>query len=126
MIKFLILLILFCPSLAFAEISGYLFLSRYYSHEQQDLEGREVNYKAGVYLEKKTKWPTFFLKEETLIFDIDDGKSYPRQINYMIGIKQKIKSFELILQHECLHPVDGASNGRKAESYNLIEGRYNF
>lgn len=126
MIKIIILLIILFPSISFAEISGYLFLGKYYNHEKTDLEGRDINYKTGIYVELKTKWVTLFTKDETLISDIDNGKSYPKQINYTIGIKQKFKAIEILLKHECLHPVDGASEGRKATSYDLIEGRINF
>ncbi len=126
MIKTLIMLILLFPSISLADVSGYLFLGKYYNHEKTDLEGRDINYKAGVYLELKSKWITLFTKNETLINDIEGGKSYPKQINYKIGIKQKYKAIELIVTHECLHPVDGSSNGTKAEAYNLIEGRINF
>lgn len=123
--KIIILLLIF-PSICFADMSGYLFLGKYLNHKQQDLEGRKVNFHAGIYLEYKTKWPTLFIKEETLIEDIENNSSYPNQINYTIGLRHKIYNFDIILKHECLHPVDGTSNGRKAESYNLIEGRFNF
>lgn len=125
-LKITVLIILFIPSISFAEVSGYLFLGKYYSHEKTDLEGRDINYKAGIYLEIKSKWPTLFVKEETLIRDIDNGSSFPKQINYMIGVKQKYKNIEIILTHECLHPVDGVSGGETATDYNLIEGRLNF
>ena len=124
--KIIILLIILSPSICFAEVSGYLFLSKYLNHEQTDLEGRNIVYKAGVYLEIESKWPTLFIKDETLIRDIDNGSSFPKQINYMIGIKQKYKNIEIILTHECLHPVDGISGGKKATDYNLIEGRLYF
>ena len=124
---FIVSIVLFFPSIVFAvDVSGYLFLGKYLNHEQHDLEGREINYRAGIYLEAKTRWPTLFLQEETLIRDINNSSSYPKQINYKIGIKQKIFDFDLIISHECLHLIDGASGGRKAESYNLIEGRLNF
>ena len=122
----IVFLIILFPSVCFAEVSGYLFLGKYFNHEQQDLEGRGINYKAGIYLEVKSNWPTFFMQNETLIGNIDNGRSYPKQINYKIGLKQKIKFIDIILTHECLHPVDGKSGGSKAESYNLIEGRINF
>lgn len=126
MIKIIVFFFLLYPSICFADISGYLFLGKYLNHSQTDLENREVNYKAGIYLEIDTKWPTLFLKEETLIRDIENSSSYPKQINYMIGLKQKIYNVDIVLKHECLHPIDGTSGGRKAESYNLIEGRLNF
>lgn len=122
----LIIMLVALPSFCLADVSGYLFLGKYYSHKKNDLEGREINYNAGVYLELESRWITLFTKDETLIGDIDGGRSYPKQINYMIGIKRKYKAIELIITHECLHPVDGASNGEKATSYNLIEGRLNF
>ena len=124
--KIIIFLLILYPSISSADISGYLFLGKYLNHEQQDLENRKINYRAGIYLEIKTRYPTFFLQEETLIRDIEKDSSYPKQINYMLGIKQKIYDFELIMTHECLHPIDGVSNGKQAESYNLIEARYNF
>lgn len=126
MIKIFVLSILLFPSILFADVSGYLFLGKYYNHEKADLEGRKINYKAGIYLEIESKWPTLFIKDETLIGNIVNGKSFPKQINYMVGIKQKINISEIILKHECLHPVDGTSGGKKAKSYNLIEGRINF
>lgn len=126
MIKIIVFLIILYPSFCFADVSGYLFLGKYFNHEKTDLEGRDINYKAGIYLEHKSELATFFMKEETLIRDIDNGNSFPKQINYMIGVKQKYKNIELILTHECLHPVDGLSGGKKAKSYNLIEGRLNF
>ena len=114
------------PSSVLAEMSGYLFLGKYLNYKQTDLEGREVKYIAGIYLEYETRWPVFFLKEETLIGDVEGRSSYPKQINYLIGMKQKIKSIDIILKHECRHPVDGMSGGMRAESYDLIEGRINF
>ena len=126
MIKITLLLIILFPSVSFADVSGYLFLGKYLNYQQRDLENREINYRAGIYLEIKSKWPTFFMKEETLIRDITGGKSYPKQINYTIGLKQEIYDFEITLKHKCLHPVDGISGGKKAETYNLIEGRYSF
>lgn len=126
MIKVAIFLIVMCPSICFAEVSGYLFLGKYLNHEQQDLEGRDIAYRAGIYLELKTKGPIFFMQDETLIRDIDGGRSFPKQINYMIGVKQQIGFLEVMMRHECLHPVDGTSGGKKATSYNLIEGRLNF
>lgn len=126
MMKIIILLMILSPSICFAEVSGYLFLSKYLNHEQTDLEGRNIAHKAGVYLEVKSKWLTLFIKEETLIKDIINGKSFPNQINYTIGVKHKYKAMEIIMTHKCLHPVDGTSDGEKAKSYNLIEGRLNF
>ena len=126
MMKIIIVLIILFPSVCLAEVSGYLFLSKYLNHEQQDLEGRNINYRAGIYLEIKSKWPALFIKEETLIRDIINGESFPKQINYMVGVKQKYKNIEIILTHECLHPVDGISGGKKAKDYNFIEGRFNF
>ena len=124
--KLILILLLLIPSISFAEVSGYLFLGKYLNNSQQDLENRDISYYAGINLEFKTKGPTFFLREETLIRDIENGRSYPKQINYMMGLKQRIYGFEVVLKHECLHPVDGISGGVKAESYDLIEGRYNF
>lgn len=124
--KLIIFLIFIFPSVCFAEVSGYLFLGKYFDYGPQDLENRDISYYAGINLEFKTKGPTFFLREETLIRVIENGRSYPKQINYMMGLKQKLYDFEIILKHECLHPVDGISGGRKAETYDLIEGRYNF
>jgi hypothetical protein len=126
MIKIIIFSILLIPSLCFAKGSGYLFLGKYLNYKAQDLENREISYYAGIYLEHETKGPTLFIREETLIRDIDNWGSYPKQVNYTLGLKQKVYNFEIILKHECLHPVDGISGGKKAESYNLIEGRYNF
>ncbi|MCK5605892.1 hypothetical protein KAR91_28605 [Candidatus Pacearchaeota archaeon] len=126
MMKVALLLIILSPSICFAEVSGYLFLSKYLNHEQTDLEGRDIAHKTGVYLEIKSKWPTLFVKEETLIRDIVNGASFPKQINYTIGVKHKYKAVEVILTHKCLHPVDGTSGGKKAKDYNLIEGRINF
>lgn len=114
------------PISALAEMSGYLFFGKYLRQKQENVEDIKINYKAGIYLEYETKWPTLFLKEETLIGDIEGRSSYPKQINYMVGIKQKIKSVEVIFSHECLHPIDGTSGGAKATSYDLIEGRINF
>ena len=126
MIKIIVFLTLLFPSLCFAEVSGYLFFGKYLNYQPSDLEDRKIAYRAGIHLEMKTNLVTVFIRDETLIEDIDGVSSYPKQINYMIGLKQKIYDFEIILKHECLHPVDGVSGGRKAESYNLIEGRYNF
>lgn len=127
MIKIIIFLIILFPSISFAEVSGYLFLGKYFDSSQwTDLEERKINYRAGIYLEIESKWVTFFMKDETLIGDMDFPRSYPKQINYMLGFKRKIKSLDIIYTHECLHPVDGISNGEKARKYNLIEGRYNF
>ena len=126
MMKILLFLIILTPSICFAEVSGYLFLGKYLNHGQQDLEGRDINYKAGIYLEHESELATFFMKDETLIRDIENGSSFPKQINYMIGIKKKIGSIEILLTHECLHPVDGNSGGGKAIDYDLIEIRLNF
>lgn len=106
--------------------SGYLFLGKYLNYEKQDLDGRDTSYYAGIYLEIESKWATFFVQDKTLIRDIDKGSSFPKQINYTIGIKKKIKSFEIKIKHECLHPVDGVNGGENVTSYNLIEGRFNF
>ena len=94
--------------------------------KQANVEGVKINYKAGIYLEYKAKQTTLFLKEETLIGSIEGRSSYPKQINYLIGIKHKIDFVDIILKHECLHPIDGTSGGAKARSYDLIEGRINF
>ena len=126
MIRIIVLLIILFPSICFADVSGYLFLGKYYNHEKTDLEGRDINYKAGVYLEHKSDIVSFFMKEETLIRDIENGSSFPKQINYMVGVKYKYKSVEIIMSHECLHPVDGISGGAKSTDYDLIEGRINF
>ena len=126
MIKIIIFLTMMFPSICFAEVSGYLFLGNFFDSNLQDLEGREIKYSAGIYLEIDAKWTTFFMKDETLIRDIENLRSYPKQINYMIGLKKDFGPIELIYTHECLHPVDGMSNGDKAEKYNLIEGRINF
>lgn len=77
MIKIIILLIALYPSISLADVSGYLFLSKYLNYEQTDLEGRNIAYKAGLYLEVKSKWPTLFIKDETLIRDINNGNSFP-------------------------------------------------
>ena len=119
--KIIILLILLSPSVCFAEVSGYLFLSRYLNHEET---GRDIAHKAGAYLELKTKGPTLFIKEETAVRDILNGKSFPKQIDYTAGVKHKYKALEVILTHKRLHPVDSTSGG--ARSYNSIEGRFNF
>ena len=126
MIRIIVLLIFLLPSVSAAEVSGYLFLGKYLDRSQTDLEGRDIAYKAGVYLVIESKWPTLFVKEETLIRDIVNGSSFPKQINYTIGIKHEYKSIEIIMSHTCLHPVDGTSGGRKAKDYNFIEGRFNF
>lgn len=124
--KIIILIFILFPSISIAETSGYLFLGKYLNHEQTDLEGRDVTYKAGIYLEIKSKWVTFFTKDETLIDSIVALRSYPKQINYIVGLKKKYKNVELIVTHECLHPVDGTSGGKNAKDYNLIEGRIHF
>ena len=126
MIKIIMILLILWPSISFADVSGYLFLGKYLDYKPSDLEDRKIAYRAGIHLEMESELATVFIRDETLIEDIDNGKSYPVQINYILGIKKEIGAFELIFKHECLHPVDGTSGGRKASSYNLIEGRINF
>ena len=71
--------------------------------------------------------PFYILNNGNIIIrDIVNGSSFPKQINYTMGVKHKYKAIEIIMSHKCLHPVDGISNGTKAKSYNLIEGRFNF
>lgn len=123
-----IFFILLVPSFCSADVSGFLFFGKYFNSNYSDLEKRPIQYHAGIHLDIKIheKWPVLFLEDKSLI----GGHGYigfnPSQINYKIGLKQKFEPFEIIIKHECLHPVDGTSNGKKAESYNLIEGRYNF
>ncbi|MCK5615312.1 hypothetical protein KAR91_76315 [Candidatus Pacearchaeota archaeon] len=126
MMKIIVVLIILFPSVCSAEVSGYLFSGKYLSQNQTDLEGRNITYKAGVYLEIKSRWPTLFIKEETLIRDIVNSDSFPKQINYTMGIKYKWESLEIIMTHKCLHPVDGISGGAKSKDYDYIEGRFNF
>lgn len=127
MIRAIVLLVLLAPSICVAETSGYLFFSKYSDSEKTDLEGRDIAYTAGIHIEIATEvGTTFFLNEETLIRDINDRGSFPKQINYKLGIKHRYKSVEISIVHECLHPVDGASMGEAATDYNMIEGRYYF
>ena len=97
MIKIVMFVIILIPANCLADVSGYLFLGKYLNH-QQNLEGNDIIYKAGLYLEIESKWPTLFIKEETLISNINNGKSYPKQINYTIGMKQEYKNLELIMK----------------------------
>lgn len=111
-----------------ADVSGYFFFGKYFESSYLDLERRPVGYHAGIHLdiEIDEKWPTLFIENKTLMEGHGDIGFNPSQINYKIGLKQIFKPFEVIIKHECLHPVDGTSNGRAAQSYSLIEGRINF
>lgn len=129
MIKVLIFLIVLFPSFCFAEASGYLFFGRYYGGNYRSLEEKTIEYRSGVHFEFKPleKGPIYFIEHETYIDEqTESGGLHPVQINYKIGLKQKIGSFEGIIKHECLHPIDGVSKGFVAQDYTLIEIRYNF
>ena len=110
-------------------LSGFIFFGQYFDSNLLDLEGREAKYRAGIYLDLKTfdKGPILFIEDETLM-DTQNGNGsfHPVQINYKAGVKQRIRDFEVILKHQCDHPVDGKSNGAKAQNYSLIELRYHF
>ena len=128
MIKIIVILFILSPAICFADISGYLFFGKYLNSNHLDLEERLIEYHSGIHLEIEVdeKWPTLFIEDKTLIGGRGNIGFNPSQINYKIGLKQMFKSFEMIIKHECLHPIDGTSDGRAAESYNLIEGRYHF
>lgn len=109
-------------------LSGYFFIGAYGESSFKSLERKKINYRAGIHLDfeigKKTM---LFIEDETLMESLsEDGSFLPRQINYKIGITHTMGNFEGILKHECLHPIDGWSNGSLSQSYNLIEMRYNF
>jgi len=126
--KIIIIFLIFVPSLCFAEVTGYLFVGKYLKSDYFDLEKKHIRYRAGIHLEITTveKGPILFLEDETLMENMNDNGFKPSQINYKIGLNQKINQFNIIIKHECLHPVDGKSNGTAAQSYTLIEGRFNF
>ena len=127
MIRAIVLLVLLVPSICVAETSGYLFISKYSDSEKTDLEGRDITYTAGIHVEISTDGgTTFFLNEETLVSGMNDRGAFPKQINYMAGVKHRYKSVEVLLAHECLHPVDGTSRGDAAIQYTILEGRYHF
>jgi hypothetical protein len=123
----LLLLLLLFPSTCFAETSGYLFLGKYLNYGKIGLEGRDISYYAGIYIEiKSKKWPTLFIKETTLMRDIDERGAYPKQINYALGIKKEVGNFEIKFRHECQHAVDGRYASNNAGKFNILEGRLNF
>lgn len=128
MIKIIIFLIILFPSICFADVSGYLFFGKYIESSYMDLEKRPIKYHAGIHLDIKIgeRWPVLFVENKTVIGGQGNIGFNPSQINYKIGLKQTFQPFEIIIKHKCLHPIDGISNGRSAQSYNLIEGRYNF
>ena len=109
-------------------LSGFLFFGQYFDSTLTDLEGREVKYRAGIYLDLKTfdKGPILFIEDETLMSGVDGGNFKPVQINYKLGLSQRVGAFEAVLMNECKHPVDGASSGVKGQEYKLIEVRYHF
>ena len=113
-----------------AVLTGYLYFGQYYDSSLLDLEGRKVKYRAGIHIDLSVaEGTTLFVEDETLMTDTVGTAFKPGQINYKVGVVQDIWLMEngtIILQHECKHPVDGASEGEAAQSYNLIELRYEF
>lgn len=110
-------------------LSGFLFFGQYFDSNLTDLEYRPVKYRAGIHLDIKTfdKGPVLFFEDETLIDSmVGDTNFHPVQINYKIGLSQRLGDFEAIIMNECRHPVDGYSNGAKGQGYGLIELRYHF
>jgi hypothetical protein len=109
-----------------SEVSGYIFFGEYLSTNVQGLEGRRLDFKAGIYLETVKKDLTFFLKEETLLTGRSGVKFHPSQIGYTLGMKLKIRDYDVIYKHSCHHPIDGTGGGDKAISYDVVELRANF
>lgn len=109
-------------------LSGFLFFGQYFDSTLTDLEGRDVKYRAGIHLDIKTidKGPVLFVEDETLMDGMNGGNFHPVQINYKIGLSQRIGDFEAIIMNECKHPVDGKSGGAVVQDYKLIELRYHF
>lgn len=124
-ILFILLFLLF-PSLCFAGTSGYLFLGKYLEHGQKSLEDKDISYYAGVQAEFKFDLATLIIKETTFMRTIDEGGGYPKQINYLLGLKKRIGKLEIIFAHECRHPVDGRNGSWDAYKFNTLEGRLNF
>lgn len=111
-------------------LSGFLFFGQYFGSNYTVLEGKEVKYRAGIHLDIETfkKGPVLFVEDETLINEepTKGNGLHPTQINYKIGLSQRLGDFEAILMNECRHPVDGYSNGAMGQGYGLIELRYHF
>lgn len=109
-------------------LSGFLFFGQYFDSTLTDLEYRPVKYRAGIHLDIKTfeKGPVLFVEDETLIAGYEEGNFHPIQINYKIGLSQKLGDFEAIIMNECRYPVDGRSGGAVVQDYKLIELRYHF
>lgn len=128
MIKYLAILFLLIPSLSFADISGSVYFGKYFESKYYDLEDRPILYHAGVYLEidLDDKLPVLFLDNKTFITNQNNTGFNPSQTNYKLGLRKTFDNIEVIYQHECLHPVDGTSDGAVAQGYNLIEIKYNF
>ena len=128
MIKIIVILFVLLPAVCSAGVSGSMYFGKYFESKYLDLERRPVLYHAGVYLEIDfgDSLPVLFLEDKTLMAGRGVVGFNPIQINYKVGVKKAIKNVQLIYQHECLHPVDGVTNGLAAQSYNLIEIRYDF
>ena len=109
-------------------LSGFLFLGQYFDSNLTDLEYRPVEYRAGVHLDIKTveKGPVLFVEDETLISGYADGNFNPIQINYKIGLSQRMGNFEAIIMNECKHLIDNTQGKRNGQDYKLIELRYHL
>lgn len=109
-------------------LSGFLFFGQYFDSTLTDLEYRPVKYRAGIHLDIKTidKGPVLFVEDETLISGYGEGNFNPIQINYKVGLSQKIGDFEAILMNECKHLIDNTQGKKNGQEYKLIELRYYF
>jgi len=109
--------------------AGYLFFSQNMASNYYALEGALVSHRAGVHLELSVspKGPTLYVDTETLIDKrVDDTSFHPVQVNYTVGVSQRLGGLELIVEKKCLHPVDGTSKGMTTQDYFSAEVRLNF
>lgn len=116
-------------------LSGFLFFGQYFDSTLTDLEYRPVKYRAGIHLDiplpplplLTKEGSKLFVEDETLMDSmVGDTNFRPIQINYKIGLSQRLGDFEAIIMNECKHPVDGLSGGAVVQDYKLIELRYHF
>lgn len=109
-------------------LSGFLFFGQYFDSNLTDLEYRPVKYRAGIHLDMKTfdKGPILFMEDETLIEGYEEGNLKPVQINYKIGLSQRLGDFEAIIMNECKHMIDTTYGRKIGQDYKLIELRYHF
>lgn len=110
-------------------LSGFLFFGQYFDSTLTDLEYRPVKYRAGIHLDIKTvdKGPVLFVEDETLMDSmVGDTNFRPIQINYKIGLSQRVGDFEAIIMNECKHLIDNTHGRKNGQEYKLIELKYHF